>query len=82
MRACVIYKYIILICDPCAMKFFPENGAKTDSRKAQGSRKSREILDLNCLFEAGSLCKNVSKKLGFEAYIVSKNCALAVTIDH
>ena len=36
VRACVIYKYM-LICDLCAMKFFPENGIK-QTQKAQGSK--------------------------------------------
>ena len=61
MHACVIYKYIILNCDFCTMKFLPENGIKTDSKKAQGSRKSQKILDLGCLFEAGSIFKKYLK---------------------
>ena len=40
------------------MKFFPENGVKTDSKKAQANRKSQEILDLGgCLKRAASLKK-------------------------
>ena len=52
MRACVIHKYIILIYE-----VLPEIGIKTDSKKVQGSRKSQENIDLDCLFEVGSICR-------------------------
>ena len=60
------------------MMFSTENGIKTDSKKAQGSRKAQEILDLVYLFEAGCICKkvgsirkkHVKSSLVFEAYIV------------
>ena len=70
MRTCAIYKYIILICVHCTMKFFIENGIK------QLWKSSRDFKR----FEAGSMCEKISKVLGFEAYSVSDNRALVVDI--
>ena len=90
MRACVIYKYMILICDLCTMKFLSlKMEKKTESKKAQKYREPQEILDLGCLFEAvcipkiaGSICKT-SKALRFRGlHCVNVNCELAVMINH
>ena len=41
MLTCVVYEYIILICDLCTMKFFPENGVK------QTQKKLKEVQNFN-----------------------------------
>ena len=68
-------------------RFIFENGIK-DSKSSRKYIKSEQILDLGCLFEAVcTLEKQASfvkfwKCSWFEAYILSKNCALSVMINH
>ena len=75
---CVIYKYMILICDLCTMKFLPENGITTDSKKLSEVKKSKEILDLVCLFEAGSICTKYLEM----ALVLTLTCTLCQGIVH
>ena len=89
MHVWVIYKYIILICDLCTMKFslkMVQKQTQKSSRKYKISRKSYILVA--CLKraasvkKAGSISENILKVLRFDAYTVSKNYLLAVTVDH
>ena len=78
MHTCAIYKYIILICELRTTNYFIEKGTKTALKKlkrlkkAQGSRKSQDILSLGCLFKAGCICKkagSICKKISQNASV-------------
>ena len=61
------------------MEFVTENDKINSLGESKSSSiKSHDYSDLGFLLELSFICLKMSKVLGFEAYIFSKNCALAV----